>query len=302
MRHGVYTGVVAHLRSSRSKYLENRKSYFWKYFTIFILTQVSIVVGVLLFMLFGFFFFGIDPNTIDQLRNENELFDQTYILTHVATSIIIFYFTYKKIHNADFVALTFRSSIRLKNVIKFGLVFTTLNFLVELIATFSFGGHFELTKIIVPNLTITGFGILVVVISSAFEEFVFRGYLLRSLFEYSNKKILSSLVISILFSISHWSSLNNLDFPLIGFLDFFIWSYFVSLIALKYQSMEAAIGIHIFWNLSEDLLLGNAGSSSLFQRPFGNLYSIFTMVISFIIYLRYLHWNNKRITTSHNIS
>ena len=204
-------------------------------------------------------------------------------MCQVLIGALFFAISFKKLHHKNFSSLTFNTVLKIQNIILFGLLFMIIKVIVELIITYSFNSEFQFSAKIVNYPSAFLVGTIALIFSSTLEEVLFRGYFLNSLYEHSKKQLKSCVIVSVIFALAHFVRLDFRGTPFLSFLDLFLWSFFISIIALKFRSMEVVIGIHIFHNLFEHFILGTE-EWALFIRAYGGLYLTIVNTISFLLY------------------
>ncbi|MHA1917717.1 MAG: lysostaphin resistance A-like protein, partial [Candidatus Ranarchaeia archaeon] len=205
----------------------------------------------------------------------------TYLLQFIITIIFIqSKYSIHKNFNDYGIKWTNKSSKTIILGIFLGLVSIGL-----IVAIEYFFGMIYLTPLIIyaPEdiiLNISSF-VLVQILVSVFEEFEFRGFILRNLKEQSIWKAISWS--SILFSLAHLPSIfiittsNNvpLIFPFMMILFLFEAGILLGSLTVRYQNIWASIGFHFSWNLFQYHIFGLTGDGLLPFFPLDQ-YSLFT--------------------------
>jgi membrane protease YdiL (CAAX protease family) len=124
------------------------------------------------------------------------------------------------------------------------------------VATFSFNG-FSM-DLLIYLLSVLG----ILVISAAYEEFLFRGYIFQSLIEGSNFSITLGIY-SLLFGAAH---LSNKGVTVFTIAVTVIAGVFLGVIYFKTRALWMCIGVHFIWNWTMGPLFGMGLSESRFLR------------------------------------
>lgn len=108
---------------------------------------------------------------------------------------------------------------------------------------------------IIQNIKLTLIFLIIFLAVSLFEESMFRGYILLKL-----KKMMPKFVAigasSIIFGLLHINTyLNNSISFWLGIINVTLLGIILSIVVLKTNSLMWALGFHIFWNLTQQLLL-----------------------------------------------
>lgn len=205
--------------------------------------------------------------------------------------IIGIWFTVCHVHRRPFLSLiTPYSTIRWHRFwqgFKWQIAFITLSVIIEELI---FPGTYAYT--LDPALFYK-FAILVVIFipfQAASEEFLFRGYLLQALGHISRNPIVLILINGLGFMALH-SSNPEIEHGLPSWLAYFAWGAFLTLITLKDNGAELAIGIHISNNMFTGIFTNYEGSAlatnTIFTAQELHLWlSLFSYVLTAVV----LYW------------
>ena len=103
--------------------------------------------------------------------------------------------------------------------------------------------------------------IVMTTVQSAGEELIFRGYLLQGLNRFTRQPIISAFLSSLVFA--YWHFLNVINpflIPKAEFLSYVLWGVFTSIVTLRDNRIELAIGVHTATNLFFLLIVQSADS------------------------------------------
>ncbi len=126
-----------------------------------------------------------------------------------------------------------------------------------------------------PNIDIRllGTAFFMVIVGAIAEELIFRGYLLRTIYSYTNSTIISILLSSILFAAVHIGKNYDDTYSLVSI---FITGVILSIIVVKTGSLKLVVIIHILHNLRHFIFLNE--EYSIFKRLYAYDSSVFELI------------------------
>ncbi|MEO0768974.1 MAG: CPBP family intramembrane glutamic endopeptidase [Cyanobacteria bacterium J06649_4] len=108
--------------------------------------------------------------------------------------------------------------------------------------------------------------ILLVPIQTSIEELIFRGYLMQGLRLITRHSAWLVVISSFIFSWLHWGNPEMLRGPMVwGALNYFAWGVIFSVITLKDNGLELALGVHAGNNIFLSLMVTTP--DSVLQTP-----------------------------------
>lgn len=182
------------------------------------------------------------------------------IITHLVLALLLFFFLsmFKVFHKSSIKSLfTVQKTIPYKSIVKIISIYFSLLIIESIfLRTFFYdkiyfsvlNGSFK----ILPALVI----LLLTILQVAFEEVLYRSYLLKGFFSLTKNKIIAVVITSILFSISHYGKQNPDDSVLLYLTEQFIFGAFLAIIAIQTNSLAYSIGIHAIHNIYIGVILG----------------------------------------------
>ena len=143
------------------------------------------------------------------------------------------------------------------------------------------------------------YAFLMVIVGAILEELVFRAYLLRTIYSYTNSTVIAVLLSSILFAIVHIG--KNYD-DIISLISIFITGIILSIIVIKTGSLWLVTVIHILHNLGYFILFNEeysifqklyAYDSTLIELIYENLQGIIICILLLITFRMYKKKNSE---------
>jgi len=108
--------------------------------------------------------------------------------------------------------------------------------------------------------------LLLVPIQTSIEELIFRGYIMQALRPLTSYSLIIVIISAGLFSSAHWGNPEMLRGDFIwGALNYFAWGVIFSVVTLKDNGLELALGIHAANNIVGSIML--AVPDSVLQTP-----------------------------------
>lgn len=172
-------------------------------------------------------------------------------LCHLSNCISIsgFYFFIARFFKSSLGKLVQALNINLKRILSICALSFVLSVLIELLAgtilfdsTFSVNPHFQFESAMIT-------GLITVLVASMYEELLYRGLILNSIFNKTQNIQISCIIVSLLFAFGHISSSKQAEFPIWAVANHFVWSYMISYLVLKTRMIDIGFGIHIAHNL-----------------------------------------------------
>lgn len=198
---------------------------------------------------------GLSPNLIVFL-----------LLFSFAVGMVGIYIAIKFLHGRSFKSLvTVRKKIDWnKFFLSFGLM-TAFIIISTLIALYYTPEDFELQFQLVPFLILFLISLVLIPIQVAFEEILFRGYLMQGLGVIFRNKWTPLILTSVLFGLMHGSNPEVDELGKVLLIYYIGTGFFLGIITLMDESLELALGFHTANNLIQILLV--TSNYSVFQSP-----------------------------------
>jgi len=242
------------------------KNEWWRYFISWSLI-VSVVVGanVLLVLLI----------LIPQFLRSGQEFNLANLepLTVLAASLIPFVFLFglmwavaRLIHQRPF--LTLVTPARGFNWRRFGqggLIWGILIAMTCLVEALLYPGRYQLQFKLIPFLQFLPLILVLIPFQTSAEELVFRGYLLQGLSLLTKKTLIPVVLSSAFFMLLHLANPEVASSPLLTSAYYLGTGLFLSILTIRDNRMELALGVHLATNLFVSLFV-NAKNSAL-QTP-----------------------------------
>ena len=214
------------------------------------------------------------------------------------------FFAVEFVHNRNIKTLiTCERNINFQKIITGFLTWFAISLLVITFQFVTNPDNFELT--FQPNkfLFLLFFALIFLFIQTATEEIIFRAYLSQSLYYFLRQPLLVCIISSIAFAFVHLgnpeiSNTEELKLKIIIFSSYFLIGLFLSLISLKQNSIELAIGIHAANNIFACTVCNYANSalptpSILTVKSINPSLDLLLLISSIIIFSAYIFLINK---------
>ena len=235
----------------------------WKY----IATILVVIMGVFLFSIPHSMAIGVktalgeaDASRLDDVSYLMSLFDSNvglvYMILPFVGGLIALLVSVKYIHKQSLVNLTTRrEKIDWKRVRFSFLVWMAIIVSFVLIQLLVAPESLVLNFQWKPFLILLVIGGVLIPIQTSFEEYVFRGYLMQSMGEFSRNRWFPLLFTSVVFGVLH---ISNPEVAKLGYglMAYYIGTgFFLGIITLMDDGMELSLGFHAANNLISALLV-----------------------------------------------
>lgn len=284
------------------------KNNWWRYLLTIVLSLLlgSLVAGIFLaviLIIFSFFLAGrgvLDIYGIINATVSNPFFLLIMVGISYALSFVFFYFCLRFLHHKRLLSIiNTGSKVRWTLLLKgLGLWFLIL-FLFTLPDLIWNTSSYNLTFDPKSFLILLVLCILVFPLQASFEEIFFRGYLMQGVGLLSKRPWIPLLVTSLVFGSVHFFNGTNLNMDISIVISTFIIGIMLGIIALGYNGIEAAMGVHIANNLYVSLVYnstdsGISGLPSLITAQVSNPFAgIPILTLAALIIIIILFWNRQ---------
>ncbi len=266
---------------SRIPFLDNvypGENNFWRYFfTIILIWGAPIVLAIilLLFVMTYLLTQGVDPNYLVENFMSDPLTFMLFIGITYVISLLFLYIGVRYIHQRKFLSLvTTESRFNWKRFWKGGLVWFALLTVGLILSLLLDPSSLKFNFNLNPFILILVLSLLIFPIQASFEELFFRGYLMQGLGLLTKKPVILLIITSLIFSLPHYfnGSYTLLSADIV--IQAFILGLTLGIITLGENSLETAMGVHIFNNIFATIIVSHPDDIAQ------NMPSVFTTLSS----------------------
>ncbi|SMG53848.1 CAAX protease self-immunity [Marivirga sericea] len=270
-----------------------------RYFIIYLIPLLGIILGTLFFSVL--FIYVLDADYEEWKGNRAVEF--LFHLCQILFAIILTVFVAKKILYYQFKRSLKIFSFHPQSILKYGIVFVSILFFTDLILSILTGMPLKIEGSFEWDYGIL-IGVIVLIVVSTYEEYLFRAFLLDAVERKVKSGILSSGIIGFLFTIYHTHRLLLSETFLYSFLVFFLSSSLMTYVMIRTKKIEITIGMHIFRNYYAWFILGSGADTFLHIDKRTSDYDLLTTIIAYSLFFLFLKrqkvLSNRK--TSYNIS
>jgi len=246
------------------KYLENSftgKNNFWRYLVMIAVIFFAInTIGAIPILITKFVKSVSNTDTLLQVSSGDDFFSSLGISQNFTFALILFPFivglvTYalliKPLHGRSFLqTITGNSSFRWSRFCISGTIWMVLMGIYLLISIIFNPENFTVNNISPSLITLVLLSFLLIPFQAAFEEVIFRGYLMQGFTVLFSARIFALLMTAVLFSLMH--SLNP-EVKEFGFLSvmpqYFVFGCIFGIVTILDNGIETALGAHAANNI-----------------------------------------------------